>query len=497
MQVEGDSLIITKTVPMFTAGAKTRPGSIESGNIIFMNARTKTQTKQEQEKPKSAKTTVEESKPLKLRGNTKTHVAASKPSPYARKPRDSVNLKDTKKTLPQNRQIGLKTPLKRAGTSPNQRARMATSAPNQRPQKFVKLGAPSMSSRSASTARVGPGGPSGIQDRLKRKSPWFSSIMEPIKGGGVKIPDPVGTDTGTYQHVENVSVPVNANGVSGLRIISPYINNYIYGSSVNGEGSNYQTTMADSAPGNLFWTGPIVAGPGVGAFPFARVPAMMKATAQSHRVVSCSVLAQPEVSTLSDAGEMCAFVKPYDCNDSDVAYSTYQGQWDTSLMPINVHKPLIARIYPVKSDYELFNTVTSAGANQHEPQVVGYDDFIDPDIQEDEDGVIPWEIGIVCSGMAPSVGTVRYQIVVNYEFIPKTQNTMVDCQPSPIDPTEEQLVCSWVSDCPVTGVVPQKLASAAQEASTVTERSEPSGFGMLFNVVEEMMPLIKTGMALL
>lgn len=432
-----------------------------------------------------------------LRGDTQTHVAASKPYPYIRKPKPAINLKNAQPSPNRRRQTGLKTPIKTVNPRLSQSKRLGSPNVNISRQSRAIGNSPALSNRVASEARVGNGGPSGIQGRLKKKSPWFSSIMEPIKGGGVKIPDPVGTDTGTFQHVENVSVAVGTNGVAGLRIISPYINNYKYGAA-DDEGSNYQVTHTEALTTDLQWSETQAAiPPGRGAMPFARVPAMMKATAQSHRIVSASLLAQPEVSTLADAGEMCAFVKPYDVNDSDVPYATLQSQWDSALMPVNAHKPLMARWYPVKSDYELFDTITSNPDAAGEPPVIGYDDFIDPNVIHDgiiaDQGVIPWEIGIVCTGMTPSTGVVRFQIVVNYEFIPLTQNTMIDAQPSPIDPTEEQLVCSWVSDCPVTGVVSQKVASSAQEASTVAERSEPSGFGMIYNVVEEMMPLIKMG----
>ena len=88
--------------------------------------------------------------------------------------------------------------------------------------------------------------------------------MDPIRGGGVKIPDPVGTDTGTYQHVENVSVGVNANGIAGLRIITPYINNYHYGGDDN-DGSNYQITSDTSTLSNLKWG--VTPTPGSGAYP--------------------------------------------------------------------------------------------------------------------------------------------------------------------------------------------------------------------------------------
>jgi len=321
--------------------------------------------------------------------------------------------------------------------------------------------------------------------RLKTKSPWYDSIMSPITGGGVKIPDPIGTNTGTYQHVENVSVPVNTHGVSGLRIVCPYVN-YFGGGA--GQGINYQTTIGPSDTPDLQWGNPN----GTAGFPFFNVPALMRATSAQHRVVSCAVVAQSEVSTLSDAGEMVAFVTPFRCWPITTSYETYQKQWDSAILPINTHKPLISRWYPLESETYLFNGTEQDEA--YDPQFISYRDFLDPNFGEDG-AIIPWEVGVVCSGMAPSIGTIRYQIIVNYEFIPRSSSAMVATDPSPVDPMEEQLVSSWISKEPVTSIASQKVASSAPMDSAVPE--EPSGFGMLFNVFEEALPLIAKGLSFL
>jgi len=324
-----------------------------------------------------------------------------------------------------------------------------------------------------------------MTDRLKTKSPWYDSIMSPITGGGVKIPDPIGTNTGTYQHVENVSVPVNTHGVSGLRIVCPYVN-YFGGGA--GQGINYQTTIGPSDTPDLQWGNPN----GTAGFPFFNVPALMRATSAQHRVVSCAVVAQSEVSTLSDAGEMVAFVTPFRCWPITTSYETYQKQWDSAILPINTHKPLISRWYPLESETYLFNGTEQDEA--YDPQFISYRDFLDPNFGEDG-AIIPWEVGVVCSGMAPSIGTIRYQIIVNYEFIPRSSSAMVATDPSPVDPMEEQLVSSWISKEPVTSIASQKVASSAPMDSAVPE--EPSGFGMLFNVFEEALPLIAKGLSFL
>jgi len=342
-------------------------------------------------------------------------------------------------------------------------------------------------SRAASTTSVGM--QEKIQSRLRKKSPWYDSITKPITGGGVKIPDPIGTDTGTYQHVQNVTVSVTAGGICGLRVICPYINNFD-----NSDGYNYQISNPGAPTASVTW-GDGTATQG-GSFPFATIPDLMRANARSHRVVSACVIAQPEISTLNDAGEMCAFVTPLSCKQSApgptsnvILYSDYQAQWDSSMIPVNAHKPVIARWYPLEGEFKYFNGSEDVEPADHEPNLISYRDFVSPGSNSGDDspGVIPFEFGVLCKGMTPSTGVVRFQIVVNYEFIPLLSTAMVTVDSSPIDPMEEQLVNQWVSRDPVTSVISQKEASVAPTPTTV--REEPSGFGMLYNVIEEILPL--------
>jgi len=341
--------------------------------------------------------------------------------------------------------------------------------------KFGSEESAALSRRVATTNRVGV--KELIESRLKKKSPWYDSIMNPIGGGGVKIPDPIGTDTGTYQHVQNVTVGVTAGGTAGLRIISPWINAF-----GGGPGFNYQITSTGSTSAGLQWGN---ANFTLVGFPFAIVPGLMQANAHLHRVVSCAVICQTEVSTLSDAGEMCAFVTPLDCNSNTVAYTTYQQQWDTTLMPVNAHKPLIARWYPVEGEFDFYNG--TAPVHNGTVETISYRDFMDP-LDNFTGGVIPFEVGCVCTGMTASTGVVRFQIIVNYEFIPLLSSAMVDAKPSPVDPMEEQLVTSWVSKDPITSVVPLKVASQAPASTSVPE--EATGFGMFTSVLEEIIPTL-------
>jgi len=429
---------------------------------------------QDQESDKSV------SKPKQINPDRKTRSTSFNPSQA--KGRVPTPSRLQKHPLPKPRKK--KEAVRSLAPKPSAQTKSAAAAPT--------LG--KTSQRVASTVHTAPK-PSkqtiskeAIQSRLKRKSPWFDAIMSPITGGGVKIPDPIGTETGTYQHVENVSVTVNAQGVSGLRVVCPYVNGYLL--STASDGLNYQTTNNTSSVLNLGWGGTV--GIPNDGFSFKQVPRLIKSNARSHRVVSASVLAQPEVSTLQDAGEMTAFVTPFDCQPFNVDYATYQFQYDSTLVPLNVHKPVVTRWYPLQAEAPLFDgqfpTGTDDGVN------VSYQDFLDPNStgQSNSLGVVPWEFGVVCSGMTASSGIVRFQIVVNYEFIPLMSTAMVSAAASPVDEVEENLVNNWVSESPITEVVSQKFASQAQQASLVSENSEPSGLGMLFNVVEEILPLAKT-----
>jgi len=330
-----------------------------------------------------------------------------------------------------------------------------------------------------------------IHSRLKRKSPWYDSIMSPMTGACVKIPDSTGTETGTFQHVEQITVPVNAKGVSGLRVISPYINNFVtLGGSA--DGSNYQTTGPASDTPNLQW------GDGTlptRALPFKKTPPVVKANCQSHRIVSAAVIGQPEISTLNDAGEMLAFLTPFGAQASNVNYQTLQFFWDSTMIPVNKHSPLVSRWYPLSSDVNYYDggAAGTVGAGNY-----SYEDFVFPNEPAGTNpGVVPWEFGVVCTGMSPSTGVVRYTVIINYEFIPITTAAMISTEPSPIDPTEESLVKEWISEKPMTSMVSQKYASQASGESDISDRSDPTGFGMLFNVVEEMLPFAKGAMKLL
>lgn len=410
-----------------------------------------------------------------------------------RRPKDPRNLSfPENKGANRNRQIAIKTPLRSSGRSTLKGPPVERAPPRLSSKKGLGKNSETLPGRQASTARVSVPRSYDIHSRLKAKSPWFQSIIKPIEGGGTKIPDNTGTDTGTYQHVQNVTVAVNANGISGLRICSPYINSYRGHSGIgNTQGVNYQITAPGSSTNaDLSWGNGDNATPGEG-ISFSKIPALMKAEALAHRIVSASVTCQTETSTLNDAGEIIAFVKPFECNDAHVGYNQYTDQWDTTIIPVNKHTPVQACWYPTQTGFHWFNGLDTDKTGEED--FISYQDFTDPNADYGEDhprGLIPWEIGVLCSGMAPNTGTVRYRIVVNYEFIPQKMSSMVSVSAPEGDSTEVDLVGTFCADQPMTGPVSQKLASAPPTESTVRAENEPTGLGMLFNVIEEALPMI-------
>lgn len=366
-----------------------------------------------------------------------------------------------------------------------------------RPAPFSKVIAPRSlkesvgptAGRVASFARNAPHDiQSTIQNRLKNKSPWYQALMSPLTNGGVKIPDSVGTETGTYRHNQQITVPVNGQGFAGLRVITPYVNTYTGLSGLVTNGCNIQVTGPLSDASSVRW--------GDGATTTACIslglntPALLKANARSHRIVSAMVCAQAETSTLNDAGEMISFSTPFACEPASVSYATIQEKFNSAIVPLNAHKPIVARFYPIESEANYFDgSVMIGGTN--DPGNYSYHDFIltnEPSFALP--GVVPWEFGVLVSGATVSTGVVRFNVVINYEFIPIKSAALVSAEPSPIDPNEEQLVLNWVQTAPVNQVVSQNFASKSPSDSTVSAQHEPSGLGMFFNLIEEVIPLV-------
>jgi len=82
-------------------------------------------------------------------------------------------------------------------------------------------------------------------------------------------------------------------------------------------------------------------------------------------------------------------------------------------------------------------------------------------------------------------------MVVNYEFLP-LYNTLniLSVAPSPVDVEEEALVGKWVETMPVAATVSDKQMSSSPGAVSPQHGDEPTGLGMIANVIGEVLPFI-------
>jgi hypothetical protein len=323
-------------------------------------------------------------------------------------------------------------------------------------------------------ASLGGGYSEQIQSRLKKKSPWYTSIMDPLHGMDCKIPDETGEETGTVQIVENYSITTTSAGQPlGVRILNPYVNNNnAVGSDV---GVNYQTLTTASTALALAWGLPTASGETQG-YQWTGA-GDLKAITNNHRVVSCAIYAEHEASLSTNQGEFCAYVVPMGSTNAPL-YATYSNFYGASLIPLNQNKPAAARWFPMQA----INTDAVSG----NVTTLSYKTFVPTD--NSDNFLSNWELGILTSGLATGV-TVRFKMVVNYEFLP-TFNTLniVSASPSPVDLEEESLVGGWVESMPITGVAVASKVNSAPTVVTPQHGDEPTGFGMLADVIKEILP---------
>lgn len=312
----------------------------------------------------------------------------------------------------------------------------------------------------------------GIQKRLKKKSPWFQSIVDPLHGADVKIPDATGFETGTLQLVHRNSIVTGtvAAAVDGYRVICPLPN--LSGSLP--DSMNWQYTIAGSDASNVQW-GAILS---TNVLPF-ETSETLRAYSDGVRVVSGSITVQSEASLANNSGMMIGYINPYPDRPfpTGLALTEYANHYKTGLIPINNNKPCTVKYLPVKQNggmydmfYEPTNSVGTASATEI---VVPY-----------------YEMGVLINGAPPGT-TFLVTVVFNYEFLP-TENAIniLAAKPSPVDAQEVDLVENWVQDIDVVSMTSSVSASSAPSSSAITEPGQGTGFGMFAETVMEMLPVL-------
>lgn len=314
-----------------------------------------------------------------------------------------------------------------------------------------------------------------MEKRLQKRSPWYASLRNPMQGAGARIPDLTGINTATFQSVQVISVTTNAQGMNGLLLQSPFPCNA-------GSIKNILPIAPAATPALVSWS--------TAAGQFLAAQGTLVAVAQSIRVVSAAIYAEYEGATLSDTGEATSFVIPYQDAASGAVitqnYNDFQKAYGSSVVPLNKARsqPLVSYYFPVSlntweySDFQdLDNTEWS---NKPTNGTVTYSPY--------------WSMGHIMSGLT-GTPTVKYTLVINYEFIPR-YNTLdyIAASPSPIDPIEEQMVEQWIQSDAQTGLSSNKLVDVQPGAQKTDEASQGmtagNAFGMLGSVVKEILPLL-------
>lgn len=312
-----------------------------------------------------------------------------------------------------------------------------------------------------------------IDERLKRKSPWYQSIKEPIVNADVKIPDSTGVETGTLQLLQRFPMNCDEDGCLAFRTTCLLPN----AAGTTNEGLNWN--IGDVKTGSVVdWTigvnNPAAA---IGSF---STNAPLRDYAQGVRVVSAAVYAQSFSSLSTNSGVIISYFRPFPSELETDGHSLfeYQNMYKTSITPINNNKPAVVRFLPVKLDggmYDMFY-------NPANPTVGGGYDADGPETPF-------YELGHIIQG-AGANDMFEITVCVNYEFIPLFNAiNILDAKPSPVDAQEVELVENWVQDMPVSEMVTTQTVAKAPQASAVEEPGGGTGFGMFFEVISELAPL--------
>jgi hypothetical protein len=311
-----------------------------------------------------------------------------------------------------------------------------------------------------------------IERNLKHASPWFNSIMDPLTGADVKIPDETGIPTGTmqlvYRHpLDTVEVGSSGKYYQGFQIMCPYPNLADGGTA----SCNCQVVHSvDAITGGITW------GTASTADSCFSLPNMdtLNELARGVRIVSASVTIQPEMSGLNDQGEYISFVMPFaQSHTGPDTISYYTNLYESAINPVNTHNASIARWFPY-------------ARNQN-----SYKAFIDTSLENlgQNDGECPlWSFGVIGHGLAGGSASVA-QVVINYEYVPqKNSFNIVDASPSVQDTMDHDLTLKFIQEEPKTGTLPPSEVNRAPAAANPEQSSGPTGFGMFAEVLGELVP---------
>lgn len=337
-------------------------------------------------------------------------------------------------------------------------------------------------SKALSLARTGGSYADQIMNRLKTKSPWYTSIQDPLHGADCKIPDATGEETGVVQLIQKVSQTSSEDGTAGCQVLTPYIN---LADSAGDTGVNYQVLKTDVSGTTIGWGDGTTIGDLYG-YPFDG-GADLRGVTNAHRIVSACMIVEHEASAFNNAGEMTMFCFPFSTSHSPL-YNSYLNAYSSVQVPLNINKPATIRWFPLAREIGYI-----ADDGSYVPQgTVSYKTFMSTRDDRNASQAYPpyWTFGFVTAGCDPGINF-RITIVVNYEFLP-SYNTLniLSASPSPIDEEEESLVTGWVETMPAATIISEKKATSSPTTVSPQHGDEPTGFGMIANVISEVLPFV-------
>lgn len=311
-----------------------------------------------------------------------------------------------------------------------------------------------------------------IHKNLKEKSAWYQAIRSPARGAGVKIPDDAGIETGTLQCCYETSFTTNAAGIGGVasKTLLPNMAATTRNVHFVSDTSTASTVVYDPAGAD---------------FPTNEA---LQSYTRAVRVVSAALYVEPEVSLAEARGELIVGFYPYGTMEGAhspiLSISDFQNAYGTAIIPLNSSTPMVTRWFPTSYQQQTYAAFTSPALT-----AIGINDAQCP----------PWDLWCITSGCAPGAAF-RCRYVINYEFIPKENSIdILSANPSPCDAEEVELTEYWVaSDEAVTPISTLEMSESpgAFIKEELPQDSGDTGFGMFYNVLQELLPVALEGLAL-
>jgi len=307
-----------------------------------------------------------------------------------------------------------------------------------------------------------------LDNRLKERSLYYQSLLDPMQGAGAKVPDLTAIPTATFQMVQRVTTAANAGGLCGLRVPSPQF------ASANAtvatqQYAGYQGIAAAATVGAISW-GAVVDWAGFTSF---------GGSVSFSRCVSAALYAEFIGTELQDSGQFTCQFGP-GAFASPTTLAQLENFPYSSITPVNRNTPVMVRYIP-QGFFDLPFVNTGNG--------------ITSDWGSHTDSMI-----IIVSGI-PAGSQVVFTFVGNYEFQPSSQSVnLIDTMPSPSDPVEISKVGQWAQEIETSGLVPAKYvditpsaaATNKAEARVIAHEEQDSlgGLGMLGDILDFAIPTL-------